>query len=184
MICNNLKIFSQNVYKNSLIVNTILETQSFFDIIFLQEPPQSIICTIPSSTSCEEKKLVGASHYPNWLTFARSPTNELDFPRVLTYINIQVSCFHFSLQNDIFNHKDVSCISFINQEFSFFLINIYLDLSQMALKYLKSTKTNISNIIIITRDFNIRDSLQDFNFLFHSVHSDMLFDIADCYGML
>jgi len=39
MICNNLKIFSQNVYKNSLIVNTILETQSFFDIIFLQEPP-------------------------------------------------------------------------------------------------------------------------------------------------
>jgi len=29
----------------------------------------------------------------------------------------------------------------------------------MALKYLKSTKTNISNVIIITRDFNIRDSL-------------------------
>ena len=38
MICDNLKIFSQNVYKNSLIVNTILEAQSSFNIIFLQEP--------------------------------------------------------------------------------------------------------------------------------------------------
>jgi len=55
MICNNLKKFSQNVCKNSLIVNTILEAQAFFNIIFLQELPWSIICTIPSSTSCEEE---------------------------------------------------------------------------------------------------------------------------------
>jgi len=88
MICDNLKIFSQNVHKNSLIVNTILKAQSSFNIIFLQEPPWSIIHTIPSSTSYEGKKLVGAPHYPNWLTFARSPTNKSDFPRVLTYINI------------------------------------------------------------------------------------------------
>jgi len=38
MIHDNLKIFSQNIRKNSLIVNTILETQSQFDIIFIQEP--------------------------------------------------------------------------------------------------------------------------------------------------
>ena len=30
MICDNLKIFSQNVHKNSLIVNTILEAQLSF----------------------------------------------------------------------------------------------------------------------------------------------------------
>jgi len=35
MIYDNLKIFSQNVWKNSLIVNTILKTQSHFDIIFI-----------------------------------------------------------------------------------------------------------------------------------------------------
>jgi len=39
MIYNNLKLYSQNVHKNSLIINTILETQSSFDIIFIQEPP-------------------------------------------------------------------------------------------------------------------------------------------------
>jgi len=38
MIYNNLKIFSQNVCKNTLIVNTILETHSYFNIILIQEP--------------------------------------------------------------------------------------------------------------------------------------------------
>ena len=57
------------------------------------------------------------------------------------------------------NNRDVSCISFINQGFYFFLINIYLDSSQIALKYLKNTETNISNVIIMIGDFNIRDSL-------------------------
>ena len=38
MIYNNLKLYSQNVCKNSIVVNIILETQSLFDIIFIQEP--------------------------------------------------------------------------------------------------------------------------------------------------
>jgi len=35
MIVKNLKIFSQNVRKNSLIVNTLLETLNYFDIILI-----------------------------------------------------------------------------------------------------------------------------------------------------
>jgi len=97
MICDILKIFSQNVCKNSMIVNTILETQMSFDIIFIQEPLWSTIYTIPSSMNCKEEELVGVPHHPNWLTFVRSSTNQLDSPRVLTYINIQISSFHFSL---------------------------------------------------------------------------------------
>ena len=135
MICDILKIFSQNICKNSLIVNTILETQIFFDIIFIQEPLWSTIHTILSSMNCEGEELVGVSHHPNWLTFARSLTNQLNSPRVLTYINIQISSLHFSLWNIILNHRDVSCISFFNQGFIFFLINIYSDSSQLALKY-------------------------------------------------
>jgi len=85
MICNVLKLFSQNVHKNSLIINTILETQTSFDIIFIQEPSWSIIWSIPSSTSCEEEELVGVPYHSNWLTFTRSPTNQSDLPRVLIY---------------------------------------------------------------------------------------------------
>ena len=53
----------------------------------------------------------------------------------------------------------------------------------MVLKYLKDTETNISNIIIMTGNFNIRDSLWDSNFPFHSVHSNMLFDVADSFSL-
>jgi len=53
----------------------------------------------------------------------------------------------------------------------------------MALKYFKDTETNISNVIIMTGNFNIRDSLWDSNFPFHFIHSDMLFDIADSFSL-
>jgi len=159
MICDVLKLFSQNICKNSLIVNTILETQMSFNIIFIQEPLWSIIWTIPSFTSSEGEELVGVPHHPNWLTFTRTPTNQSDLPRVLTYVNICISHLHFSLQNDIFNYRDISCISFFNQNSIFFLINVYLDSSQLALKYFKNTEVNIYNVIIIIGDFNIRDSL-------------------------
>jgi len=71
MIYDNWKLYSQNIHKNNLIVNTILETLSLFDIIFIQEPPLLVIQSIFSSTSCEGEVLVGVSHYPNWTTFFR-----------------------------------------------------------------------------------------------------------------
>ena len=37
MIFNDIKIFSQNVQKNSLIMNTILEVKANFNIVFIQE---------------------------------------------------------------------------------------------------------------------------------------------------
>jgi len=37
MIIKEIKIFSQNIYKNNLFTNTILEAQKDFDIIFIQE---------------------------------------------------------------------------------------------------------------------------------------------------
>ena len=101
----------------------------------------------------------------------------------MTYINIYIFCLCFTLQNNIFNHKDISCISFFNQGSIFFLINVYSDSSQLALKYLKDTEVNIHNVIIITSDFNIRDSLWNSNFPFYSVHHDILFDIADLFSL-
>jgi len=65
MIYDNLKIFSQNIHKNMLIVNTILETHSHFNIILIQEPSWSIIHSIPSSTSSEGEVLVKAPHHYN-----------------------------------------------------------------------------------------------------------------------
>ena len=39
-----------------------------------------------------------------------------------------------------------------------FIINIYLNNQQTILKYLKDTKVNLNNILIITENFNIKDN--------------------------
>jgi len=98
--------------------------------------------------------LVRVPNHPNWITFSRNLFKVNDSSRVITYINIRLSSLHFSLQKDIYNHRDISLISFFNNNIIFFLINIYSDVSQSVLKYLKNTEANINNVLIMTGDFN------------------------------
>ena len=93
MIIKNLKIFLQNICKNSLIVNTLLKTLIHFDIILIQEPPWSEIHKIPSTLHSEGEPLMGTSHHPNWVSYARIPSGDNDFPRVIAYVNIRLSSF-------------------------------------------------------------------------------------------
>lgn len=134
MICKNIKVFSQNVHKNSLIIYSILKIHSDFDIIFIQKPSWTYIHLILSPLNCEGEEWVGVPNYSNWVMFSRNLTNTRDFSRVLVYINICISFLCFSLCNNIFNHRDISCISFFNQGSIQFLLNIYSDSSQLVLK--------------------------------------------------
>jgi len=90
MILKYLNLFSQNVHKNKLLIKTILENNKNYDILFIQEPPWSIICQIPSSLSKEEENIVSTSHHPSWITFARTSTNNNNHSRVVTYINVNL----------------------------------------------------------------------------------------------
>jgi len=126
---------------------------------------------------------MGSSHHPNWMTFARIPSNDKDFPRVLAYINIRLSALYFLLRKDIFNHRDISLISFSNNNTCFYILNVYSDSSHTALKYLKDTEANINNVVLMTGDFNIRDSLWDSSFLFHSSISNDLIIVADSFNL-
>jgi len=173
MIIKNIKIFSQNMQKNNLIINIILETHFKFDIVFIQEPSWSTIYAILSSKSRDGEELVGVPNHPNWLVFANSSLNIHDYPRVITYVNIRLSSFQFSLCKDILNHRDISLISFFINNNIFFLIKIYSDSLLLALKYLKDTKINIPNVLVMTSNFNIRGSFWDPLYLHHSIH---------CYG--
>ena len=62
-------------------------------------------------------------------------------------------------------------------------MNIYSDSSHTALKYLKDTKVNIDNILVMTGDFNIRNSLWDTSFPHHSSISNDLIIIADSFNL-
>jgi len=60
-------------------------------------------------------------------------------------------------------------------------MNVYSDSSHSALKYLKDTEVNINNILLMTGEFDIRDSLWDSSF--HSSISDNLIIIADSFNL-
>ena len=183
MIIQNLKVFSQNVCKNSTITNTILETHSHFDILLIQEPPWSEIQKIPSFSNCNGERLMGTSYHPNWIVFARHPLNNSDFPRVISYVNIRLNSFRFLLRRDLFDHRDINIISFTNNDICHYILNIYSDSSHSALKYLKDTEVNINHVLLMTGDFNIRDSLWDLSFPFHSSISNDLIMIADSFDL-
>jgi len=62
-------------------------------------------------------------------------------------------------------------------------MNIYSDTFHSALKYLKDTEVSINNLLIMTGDFNIRDSLWDSSFPYHSSISDDLIIIVDSFNL-
>ena len=58
-----------------------------------------------------------------------------------------------------------------------------MDSSQTALKYLKDTRVSINSILIMTENFNIHDSLWDLIYLFHSSHSNIIFNVIDAFDL-
>jgi len=85
MIYKDIKLFSQNVQTNLLIIKTILEIKTNFDIIFIQKLSWTTICLIPSSMNCKGESLVGVVNHLNWLTFTRPYINESEYPRIIIY---------------------------------------------------------------------------------------------------
>jgi len=59
-----LKIYSQNIYRNKLLTETILEKKKYkYNIVFIQEPPWYPIRWIPSYVSADDKLVIEALHY-------------------------------------------------------------------------------------------------------------------------
>ena len=101
----------------------------------------------------------------------------------MAYINIRLFHFRFSLCRDIINHRNIILISFFSNNVCYSIMNIYSDAFHSVLKHLKDTEVNINNLIIMTGNFNIRDSLWDTSFPYHSLISNDLFIIADLFNL-
>lgn len=123
--------------------------------------------------------MVEIPNYPNWITFSRNSSSDHNSFKVISYINARLLQFCFFLRKDIFNYRNISCISFFNSKSIYFLVNIYSDSLHTALKYVKNTKANINNVLVMAEDFNIRDNSWDSFFPHYSIHSNLLTDIAD-----
>jgi len=124
---------------------------------------------------------MGIVNHPNWLTFVRLSTSPGDHTRVVMFINIRLSSFCFSFCKDIIDHKDILLVSFFNKGVMYWLMNIYSDSSHTAIKYLKDMELDLRNLLIMTGDFNIHDSLWDPFFNYYSSISNDFFAIADSF---
>ena len=105
IIKDNLKIFSQNIRKNKVLTNIILETQkNSADVIFIQEPPRSLIRRIPSHSNPMRDLLYGTPIHPDWTLFIHQDTIQENYARVATYVNKRLARMRFTLWLDIINH--------------------------------------------------------------------------------
>jgi len=184
MIKNNLKIFLQNVRKNKVLTDIILETQkNSANVIFIQEPPRSLIRCTPSHSNPIGDLLYGTPNHPEWTLFICQDTTQENYARVATYVNKCLAKMRFALRLDIINHRDINVLVFHNNRDTNYIINIYSDSNQTALQALRESMTNIDKTIILTGDFNIRDNDWDPSFRHHSFHTDDLITIADSLGL-
>jgi len=49
----------------------------------------------------EEEDVIGAPHHLSWIMFVRIFTNNNDYLRIITYINVKLISLHFLLRKDI-----------------------------------------------------------------------------------
>ena len=178
-----MKILSQNVCKNNLLINTLLETCKDYNILFIQKPQWSLIQCISSSSSEEGKEIIGFPNYLSWTMFTQSFNINNKHLRVLIYINVCLSRLCFSLKKNMINHRDINLISFFNNSFICFLFNVYLYDQQSISKYIKDTEVNLNNVLIMTGDFNIRNNEQDPLYPYHPNYTDSLKEIADSFNI-
>jgi len=184
MIKETLKIFLQNVRKNKILTDIILENnKTIADIIFIQEPPRYLIWHIPSNTNSLGNPIYGSPNHPNWILFICQDYSQDNYARVTTYINKYLSKMRFTLRLNIVNHHDINILAFHYDHYTNFMINIYSDSNQTALQVLLQSAINLDNTIIITGDFNIRDSNWDCLAYHHSIHTNDLLTIADSLGL-
>jgi len=87
------------------------------------------------------------------------------------------------LQLDIVNHWDINVLAFHCDHYTNFIINVYSNSNQTALYFLLQNTINLDNIVIITGNFNIRDSDWDPLVYHHSIYTDDLLTIADSLGL-
>ena len=98
MISKTLNIFLQNVRKNRLLTDIILENNKKFDVLFIQELIWSIIQQVLSFLNEEGENTIGTSYHPSWIIFTQSTLDNNKYPRVIKYINIRLIRLRFLLK--------------------------------------------------------------------------------------
>jgi len=89
----------------------------------------------------------------------------------------------FTLKPNIINHRDINILAFHSGQHINYIINVYSDDNQNALKFLNQNIIDLNNTIVMTSDFNIRDNNWDPNYPHYSIHTKDLVTLAESLGL-
>jgi len=79
----------------------------------------------------------------------------------MAFIYKHFSRLCFALRKNIINHHNILLLSFFNRNECHFLMNVYLDDCQSAIKFMLDQVIDISNLLYMSKDFNVRDAEWD-----------------------
>ena len=113
---NIFYIYSQNIWKNYVLVDSLLKSQKdLYDILFIQKPLWNFIQFTPFTSSLNGQEVIGASIYLEWTQVVRFPQESEQTPRVIYFIHSKLSRLYFALRRDIVDHKDIQLLFFFNK---------------------------------------------------------------------
>ena len=112
-VVKDIRILSQNVYKNYEHVDYLLEHyKDIYDVLFIQEPPWRTIRRTISTVDPEGDPVVGAPKHPDWLTVVRVPPGpDSPPPRVLGYVHNRLARLHPAMRRDVVDHQDILLVT-------------------------------------------------------------------------
>jgi len=140
-------------------MSIILENnKNTIDVILIQKPPKSLIQRILSHTDPLGDLIYSTSNHPDWTLFIRQDPAQENYTRVATYINKKLLKMRFTLRPNIINHWDINILVFHSDQHINYIINIYSNDNQNALKFLNQNIIDLNNTVVMIGDFNIRDN--------------------------
>ncbi|KAF9471349.1 hypothetical protein BDN70DRAFT_901416 [Pholiota conissans] len=134
--------------------------RNHFDILFIQEPPWSLICKTVSSSNKDGGDVIGVPKHPEWITVV--PVTKPDCkPRVLAYCHNRLTHLQPSLCRDIIDHPDIIALSVFTHGQTLNFMNIYSDDQNTVIFHVAGKSGSLPSFVYIGGDFNYHSSVWD-----------------------
>ena len=102
----------------------------------------------------------------------------------MCFIHSRLSRLYFALKRDIVDHRDIQLLFFFNGGRYQFLMNVYSDNFHTTVNSLAGEALNISNLLYMSEDLNIRDAEQNLSVSLYPIAGQTLRDLADFYSLV
>jgi hypothetical protein len=166
-VVKEIRILSQNVNRNGLYIDMLLETlKDSYNIIFVQEPPWKVICKTVSTKNPHGDNVVGVPKHPDWLYIVWSMVGG-DTPCVMAYVHNCLARLRPALRHGIVDHHNILILLLHPVGDTVNLMNIYSDNHNYTICHLYEEVNNLLAFHYMGSAFNCHSEVWDSNVSHH-----------------